>query len=210
MNIKTKYIGLLASVFLVSSAYADVVSFTPSGVSTVSQNTDLYWDMQSSDTSTTTLGAIGDFYLSGHGDFHFDGVAAMIRVGATSGGEKLLPGTLIDVSSNWSSTDSYVGTTDYDGTMIPPETAYFGLRFELNGQIHYGWVQIEEGTTDQSVLAWAYETTPDLAIAAGADASVSTLAPVPMLNVWTLVILVSLVALIGLAQFQRKRRNKTA
>ncbi len=209
MKFKMIFIGFFASIFLASSVYADVVSFTPSATSTVPQGTNLYWDMQSGETSITSFGAIGDFQLSDHGDIHFDGLAAMVINIGNQGGEKLPFGTSIDAGSNWSSTGNYIGTTDYDGTMIPPETTYFGLRFELSGQIHYGWVQIEEGLTDQSVLAWGYETTPDLAIAAGDQGSLALEETVPTFSMWALIVLVALFASMGMVQVQRKRRNKT-
>lgn len=193
-----KKIGVLVSgfVFVAMSSWvhADVVSFTPSGTSTVPQGTSLYWDMESSATSTSSFGAVGDFYLSDHGDFHFDpsAGASMVRVGTTEGGALLSPGTPIDAGSNWETSNGFVGTTDYDGTMVPPQTAYFGLRFQLAGETHYGWVQITEGTTDQSVLAWAYESAPDVAIAAGAtDAPApapGAAAPIPTMSSYGLVL----------------------
>lgn len=181
-----------AFVAMSSWVQADVVSFTPSGTSTVPQGTNLYWDMESSASSTSSLGAVGDFYLSDHGDIHYGGDgASMVSVGATSGGALLSPGTLVDAASNWDG-GGYVGTTDYDGTMVPPQTAYFGLRFELAGQTHYGWVQISEGTTDQGVLAWAYESTPDAAIAAGATGDPAPApgpaAPIPTMSAYGLVL----------------------
>lgn len=202
-----KLSGLLPSFFalmLMSSiVQADVVSFTPSGTSTVSQDTSLYWDMESSDTSTSSFGAVGDFYLSDHGDIHFDtgAGASMVAIGSTQGGALLPLGTPIDASSNWS-TSSYVGTTDYQGLMVPPQTSYFGLRFELNGQTHYGWVQIEEGLSEQSVLAWGYETTPNLAIAAGA--TFGGAASVPTVSNWAMIVIILLLAALAVAQLRRR------
>lgn len=208
---KMKRSGILISVlaFLVipSVVQAEVVAFTPAGTSTVSQSTNLYWDMVSRTTSTTSFGAVGNFYLSDHGDIHYDTSqgASMVRVGATDGGDLLPAGTLIDASSNWASS-GFVGTTDYDGTMVPPQTAYFGLRFQVAGQTHYGWVQIEEGTGDQSVLAWGYETTPNVAIAAGAGSgSGAPSEPIPTLSEWALIIMASLLAVFGATRIRRRR-----
>lgn len=203
-------VSIVAFIVIPSVVQAAVVSFTPSGTSTVPQGTNLYWDMESSATSTSGLSVEGNFYLSDHGDFHFDTSqgASMVRVGATDGGALLPSGTLVDASSNWASS-SYVGTTDYDGTMVPPQTAYFGLRFELSGQTHYGWVQIEEGTSEQSVLAWGYETSPNLAIAAGSTSGVSSVSvPVPTLSEWALIIMASLLAGLGMTRLHRRRSLK--
>lgn len=200
------FIISLATMFMVSVAQAAVISFTPSGTSTVSQATNLYWDMLSSTTSTSSFGATGGFYLSDHGDFHFDtgNGANMVVIAGTEGGAKLPVGTLIDAGSDWALT-SFAGTTDYDGTMVPVETAYFGLRFQVDGQTHYGWVQIEEGIDDQSVLAWAYESTPGVAIAAGAEAGSE--APVPTLAGWATILLATLLAVFGVSRV--RRRNNT-
>jgi hypothetical protein len=201
-------IAIFSSMFMVSVVQAAVISFTPSGTSTVSQSTNLYWDMLSSATSTSSFGATGNFYLSDHGDFHFDtgANANMVVVVGTEGGAKLPQGTPIGAGSDWSLT-SFVGTTDYDGTMVPVETAYFGLRFEVAGQTHYGWVQIQEGTSDQSVLAWAYESTPGVPIAAGA--STGGEAAIPTLAGWATILLVVLLTALGASQL-RRRSHKLA
>lgn len=198
--------AIIASMIVASAAHAAVISFTPSGTSTVSQATNLYWDMLSSTTSTTDFGANGNFYLSDHGDFHFDtGEGAnMVVIAGTEGGAKLPAGTLIDAGSDWSLT-SFVGTTDYEGTMVPPETAYFGLRFQVAGQDHFGWVQIEEGSSDQSVLAWAYESTPGVAIAAGALQGDE--ASIPTISGWATILLVALLAAFGMTRV--RKRNDT-
>lgn len=205
MNAQIRRIALVAGLLLVPSlAPAAVVGFTPSGTSTVSQATDLYWDLQSSATSTTTLGAPCDFYLSDHGDFHWNGDGSMVVLPNGEGGDTLASGTLIGPGSNWS-TMSYAGTTGYQGEMVPPQTAYFGLRCAIGGQTYYGWVQIEEGTTDQSVLAWALETTPNAPIAAGATSS-SAPTPVPTLSEWGIIILSSLLAVGTLLTLRRQRQ----
>lgn len=209
MSVRHLLKGFFLSLLFVSSVYADAISFTPTGTSTVAQNINLYWDMLSSNTSTSEMGAVGNFYLSDHGDFHYMTAsgASMVVISGTEGGDTLPPGTLIGPGSTWA-TMSYAGTTDYQGVMTPPETAYFGLRFEIAGQVHYGWVQIEEGLTDQSVLAWGYETTPGTAIAAGDGEvridAVST-PPVPSLQQWALILLTTMVAAMGLAGIQRRR-----
>lgn len=196
---------LSVAMLMASAVQAAVVSFTPSGTTTVSQDTNLYWDMLSSDTSISTLGAIGNFYLSGHGDFHFNGDGSMVIVAGTEGGAKLPLGTMIGPGSEWRATDSYVGTTAYDGTMVPPETAYFGVRFQLGGADHFGWVQIEEGVSDQSVLAWAYETTPRQAIAAGA--TVGGASGIPTLGQWALILLAALMAVLGIVRLSQRKNS---
>ena len=150
------------------AAQAAVVSFTPSGTATVSQGTDLYWDMLSDATSTSLIsGAPGDFNLSGHGDFHFTSPADMVNVGTGEGGQNLAFGTIIGAGSNFSFAGTYVGTTDYSGQCAVGNTCIYGLSFQLSGNTHYGWVQFREDATTQSLIAWGYETTAGASIAAG-------------------------------------------
>ncbi|OJF70645.1 hypothetical protein BK026_18765 [Alteromonas sp. V450] len=169
---KNKFLkGLVASVALAVSglANAGLITFTPSGTSTVSQGTDLYWDMLSDATSTSSLGSVGEFLLTGHGDFHFNNaVADMVNIGTGTGGYLFSLGEMIGASSNWSNTDFFVGTTDYAGIMSFGESGIFGLSFQLAGQTHYGWVNISENDSGtQSILGWGYESVAGRAIAAG-------------------------------------------
>ena len=49
-----------------------------------------------------------------------------------------------------------------------PVTAYLGLRFQLNGQNHYGWARLTvEGASYAKLTGYAYETIPGKAIIAG-------------------------------------------
>ena len=47
--------------------------------------------------------------------------------------------------------------------------AFVGLRFQYEGQTHYGWMEIANnvGTASGQVLGWAYEIRPDTPILAG-------------------------------------------
>jgi len=166
--------NLKKSVIVISTALAihstgtnaEILVFTPSGTSTVTQGTNLFWDMRSPATSTSSLGAVGGFFLSDHGDFHYAGPTNnMVVTGGTSGAI-LTAGTEVGVGSVYS-VDSFTGTTNYGGTMMAPSTAYYGLRFVSGGQTYYGWLQFTEGATDQSLLAWAYETSAGVSILAG-------------------------------------------
>ncbi|BFT30441.1 hypothetical protein D210916BOD24_16170 [Alteromonas sp. D210916BOD_24] len=150
-------------------ASAGIITFTPSGTSTVSQDTNLYWDMLSDETSTTSLGAVGDFVLSDHGDIHFDtSFSDMVNIGSGTGGYLFSFGEMIGAGSNWSNTDNFVGTNDYSGILSLGETGIFGLSFQLAGQTHYGWVIISESDLGtQSILSWGYESVAGKAIAAG-------------------------------------------
>lgn len=158
--------GLMLAVCNIANA--GLITFTPSGTSTVPQGTDLYWDMLSDATSSTSLGAIGEFYLSNHGDFHFNSSADMVNIGAGTGGYLFSPGETIGASSNWINTSGFVGTTDYSGVMNLGDSGIFGLSFQLTGQTHYGWVSAAENNDGtQSILGWGYESNAGQSIAAG-------------------------------------------
>ncbi|HVI09190.1 MAG TPA: hypothetical protein VND65_12940 [Candidatus Binatia bacterium] len=71
------------------------------------------------------------------------------------------------------------------GSWRYPETAYVGLKFLINGQVHYGWARIKFPAPGNyelpSIYGYAYESTPNTPIVAGqtsgtANASLGTLA----------------------------------
>jgi len=176
--LKTAVVGLVLSAS--SFANAGLITFSPSATSTVSQGTDLYWDMLSESTSTSSLGAVGEFNLSDHGDFHFNtNTSDMANIGTGTGGYLFNLGEMIGPNSNWNNNSSFVGTTAYSGLMNLEDTGIFGLSFQLAGQTHYGWVNISENAGTQSILGWGYESIAGQAVAAGVTTSVpepSTLA----------------------------------
>jgi hypothetical protein len=49
------------------------------------------------------------------------------------------------------------------------QDAYIGMEFQIEGKTHYGWVRFNhfEIGTGGHILSWAYESEPDVAIAAG-------------------------------------------
>ena len=143
-----------------------IVSFTPTGTGTVGQSTYLAWDMES---GATAVGSGNDstyeFTLTDHGDIHHTSADTMVVTSGTAGA-KLPMGTIIGPGSTYSG-DGFTGTTGFGGTFAPPERAFMGLRFDIGGNTHYGWVDVEEGTSSQTLHRWAYETTPNTPIAAG-------------------------------------------
>ena len=58
---------------------------------------------------------------------------------------------------------------------------YLGVRFPINGQIHYGWVRLEITTpfVTGKIVAFAYETVPNRPIKAGALKGQAAAEPVP-------------------------------
>ena len=48
------------------------------------------------------------------------------------------------------------------------DTAYVGVRFYEGSNLHYGWIRVRTFAVGGTVFDWAYNTTPDQAILAGA------------------------------------------
>ncbi|MFO0829058.1 MAG: hypothetical protein U0572_13035 [Phycisphaerales bacterium] len=77
----------------------------------------------------------------------------------------LWPGTLINADTP-SLLDPTLGAWVYDGaTNFSGETTVVGLRLSIQDEWHYGWVSYQSGF---QFIEFAYETLPDLPIAAGA------------------------------------------
>ena len=66
------------------------------------------------------------------------------------------------------------------------DTAYVGVRFYQGTQLHYAWIRVRTFAVGGTVFDWAYNTTPDQAILAGA---------VPEPSTWVLVIVAALTML---------------
>jgi len=162
----------IIALLIATGTRASIISFTPTGTSTVPQSGNLDWDMFSGSTSTSSAFGPYEFQLSDHGDIHFNSTFAdMINLGTDTGGVDLAIGTLIGPSSNWSNTFNYVGTTGFGGGCSIVNTCIYGLSLEISGSTHYGWVQFTEDSSTQSLLGWAYEDVPGQAIAAGSTGS---------------------------------------
>ena len=72
------------------------------------------------------------------------------------------------------------GTTiiTYYGKWVPNTQHYLGVKFLINGQTHYGWIQMSVTTTDEfggTVTEYAYETVANKKIGAGATSDASDL-----------------------------------
>lgn len=67
---------------------------------------------------------------------------------------------------------NHVGTEGEPGKFVPGEAGILGFEFTktADSSVHYGWMRIIVGPSgeDGTVVDWAYENSPDTAIAAGA------------------------------------------
>lgn len=197
-----KILLALTATFSVAGAQASVIAFTAAGGSNVTQSTDLYWNMLSNATSTSSLGAIGGFELSGHGDIHYNGgTANFVNSGTSTAGANLAVGTMIGAGSNWADNSGFVGTTAFGGGCALGQTCIYGLSFVKAGATHYGWVQFQEiNAQRQQLLSWAYEGAANTAIGAGVSQSVPEPVSVALLGI----------GLAGIAVQRRRAAKKAA
>ncbi len=119
-------------------------------------------------------------------------------VGSGTNVSPLALGTSIGAASTFLSTPNING--GYQATAFAGTTSYFGFRF-INeaggGTTHYGWAQLSSGTAGgfpASIVAYAFESTPNLAIQAGV---------VPEPGTYALM----LAGLAGVAGFAARRRR---
>jgi hypothetical protein len=72
-----------------------------------------------------------------------------------------------------------------------PKNRYLGVRFPINGQIHYGWIRLTVTTNPDphtpvmsaTITGYAYETVPNKAIAAGTAATAASASEKPTAEV---------------------------
>lgn len=192
----------ILEVSLIGAAEAAILSFSPSGISSVSQQTDLYFDPLSNSTSRSDIGPY-DIGLSSHGDWHFNSLLFGFLDGNGTGGLSLAAGTLIGPNGDYENGSSYTGTTNYGGGCTFSETCLYGFEFLVSGAAHYGWVSFTEGTDNtQSINGWAYEDVAGVAIAAGATAQEAVPEPASVLGI-------AFIGFLGISQsFKRKRLQK--
>lgn len=72
----------------------------------------------------------------------------------------------------WSSYDYYTGKFDFGNRGILPsqEDVYLGVRLDIDGATHYGWIGVNRLGTSLEVFAWGYETQAGVSVGAGVPA----------------------------------------
>jgi hypothetical protein len=128
------------------------------------------WDVNPWVTSAGTASAAWRFFPNGNGTNPDNGVLVSSGTAIIN----LALGTLIGPS----------GTYSISSASVPPlGTSIFGIRLfnEATNTTHYGWIRmILNGTgtaiTPGTIVDWAFESTPNTAIAAGAIPEPSTTA----------------------------------
>lgn len=93
--------------------------------------------------------------------------AAAVPTGGKIGSQAMFASSGVDMAIR-----GYVGSfIRSSGSWLKVETAYVGLKFLINGQVHYGWARIkfpQPGEfVEPSIYGYAYETIPNQPIVAG-------------------------------------------
>ena len=79
-------------------------------------------------------------------------------------------------STTWSDFTSDLPVTIYAGGasygqewLVPVTDGYFAFKFEISGNLHYGWLRMDVSNTsiEMTIKDWAYNSTPDEMILAG-------------------------------------------
>jgi hypothetical protein len=92
----------------------------------------------------------------------------------------LPPGVVVGPNANFQSSPTgllmggvFLGSTGNhgSGSWLTVETAYLGLKFVVNGEVHYGWARIKlvspGAVNSASIYGYAYESVPDQTIVTG-------------------------------------------
>ena len=94
-----------------------------------------------------------------------DECAAAVHAGMHIGGDRRFkPGPLIMLVAAGSETRGRSSHCPWNGSHPP----YLGLKFMINGEVHYGWARVNAAVRSAVLTGFAYETVPNKPIVAGA------------------------------------------
>jgi hypothetical protein len=82
------------------------------------------------------------------------------------GDRRFKPGALIMLVAAGSETRGRTSHCPWNGSHPP----YLGLKFRINGEVHYGWARVNAALRNAVLIGFAYETIPDKPIIAGMTA----------------------------------------
>jgi hypothetical protein len=106
----------------------------------------------------------------GNGAAGFDGSAAALVEGDTIDGAHRFGGTLMAWMNTFFGSDFGAG-----GRWKNVKNGYLGLKFKIDGEIHYGWERLtvrNESPLTADLTGYAYETKPNTPIVAGTTSGV--------------------------------------
>ena len=103
-------------------------------------------------------------------DVYLGALARGAKIGPSNPSSSFNAGGIGEISNSFSNNKFFRGS--WGGS---PKNRYLGVRFPINGQIHYGWIRLTVTTNPDphtpqmsaSITAYAYETVANKAIKAG-------------------------------------------
>jgi hypothetical protein len=94
-----------------------------------------------------------------------DECAVAVHAGMHIGGARpFKPGPMIMLAATGSETRGRTSHCAWNGASSP----YLGLKFLINGEVHYAWARVTGGLRNMTLAGFAYETVPGKPIIAGA------------------------------------------
>ncbi|HTA23152.1 MAG TPA: hypothetical protein VK763_06435 [Terriglobales bacterium] len=107
------------------------------------------------------------------------GLKAALPAGAQIG-----PAEKFGPNRTMASCDVFGGKPYSGGNWVNVKNRYLGLKFQISGETHYGWIRMSEHCNNGTITGYAYETVPDQPLDAGVlpfanDGKLSPKAPLP-------------------------------
>ncbi len=163
-------VGLLASGGTERAAEAGIIHHEPSGIDETDRSQYLGWDQESDQTVVGQAGGSSiDFYLTDHGDLHFDSYETSVLTTASVSitAAKLQAGDPIGPDAFFSVPGWGFAWTTRSGQFDPSSSGFLGVRIRKAGLWHYGWAEVAFAGTRQAIRGWAYEDQPGVGLQAG-------------------------------------------
>jgi hypothetical protein len=156
-------------------------------VATPSPGTDYDLDVDGDSNGDFRVNMMGDI-SNGYGNFvggSFSAMNGALKEAVWGDAMHLSFGDSIGVNAvTWTDFAAAVPVTIFAGNtsygqewLVPVTDGYFGFKFEISGNLHYGWMRmdVDDQTIGIVIKDWAYNSVPNQPIAAGTGGAVCTL-----------------------------------
>jgi hypothetical protein len=90
---------------------------------------------------------------------------------ALPGGAQIGPAEQFGPNGLLASCDVFGGKPFNSGNWVNVTNRYLGVKFQISGETHYGWIRMTERCNDATITGYAYETVPNRPLFAGSAAA---------------------------------------